>query len=202
MFDRKRKEGRLRDSIIGSVFVSMAQAAIATSNETDRPSESRKVLFDLILSTVTRTEVELSEGQRVQPIIDLIMNLGEIDSTRQVWKMFAEFNLDDQLVEKLGTQLSDLGDKERPSESYLLLILSQFGWVPEEAFPFVYQVLGMHAALTMQIVFQDTKHVGEVEQMEQRFWASFYIAMMVATWRDWEKLAVKYQRPLGYDPRF
>lgn len=203
MFGRKRHREKARDSYIGSVLVTMTQAAIAVSEETDKQVDTKNTLLDLVMGTVTRAESELSDPETLTYLLDLVNYMGQTDENRQAWRMFAELDVDEELAVHLADTFDRLASSRREDAyaAYLEEVAPSFGFDTEEDVPFVFQILAMHASVTMVTVFQDTLTSTKVEQAERRFWAAFYEGLMIATWMSWERLAIKHGKPLGYEPR-
>jgi len=203
MFGRKRHHEKARDSLIGSVFATMTQAAIVVAQETDRQVDAKNILLDLVLGTVTRAESELSDHETLTAMLDLVSTMGQTDKDRQAWRMFAELDVDEELAVHLADTFERLASSRREDAhaAYLGEVAPSFGFDAEGDVPFVFQILTMHASVTMVAVFQDTLTSPEVEQAERRFWAAFYEGLMIATWRSWERLAVQNGKTLGYTPR-
>ncbi len=203
MFGRKLRRGELRDSFIGSVFATMTQAATAVAQETYRQVDAKNTLLDLVLGTVTRAESELSDPETLTYLLDLLSDMGQTDRNRQEWRMFAELDVDEELAVHLADTFDRLASSRREDApaAYLEEVAPLFGFDTEEDVPFVFQMLAMHASVTMVTVFEDTLTSTKVEQAERRFWAAFYEGLMIATWRSWERLAVQHGKPLGYEPR-
>jgi hypothetical protein len=181
----------------------MAQAVVAVSLETDRSSDAKNTLLDLLMGTVTRAESELTNTAAVSTLLNFLSTWGQAQGDRQAWRLFAELEVDEDLAVHLAEtfdRLSSASQKQAPTK-YFAEIAKSFGYVRDEDVPFVFQILAMHASTTMVTIYQDTIDSPEKERDERRMWAAFYEGMMIATWRSWERLAVKHDKSLRYVSR-